>query len=95
METDPDCIHSLADDPEYAGIVKALRSKMDSELKKQKDPRVLGNGDIFDYYPMAREEKLKNMYKEKYYDMFDRFLEKYGRHTVPIPQGWVEPRDGE
>jgi hypothetical protein len=35
------------------------------------------------------------MYKDKYYDMFDKFLEKFGRPTVPIPQGWVEPRDGE
>jgi arylsulfatase A-like enzyme len=95
VETDPDCINNLADDPKYASIVKELKNRMESELKKQKDPRVLGNGDIFDYYPMAREEKLKKMYKDKYYDMFDKFLEKFGRPTVPIPQGWVEPRDGE
>jgi arylsulfatase A-like enzyme len=94
VEKDPDCIHNLADDPKYAGIVKALKGKMENELKKQNDPRVLGNGGIFDYYPMAREEKLKNMYKDRYYNMFGKFYEKYGFKTVPMPEGWIE-KDGE
>jgi hypothetical protein len=55
----------------------------------------LGNGDIFDYYPQAREEKMQKMYKEKYYNMFDKFFEKYGFKTVPMPADWVESRDGE
>ena len=63
---------------------------LDQVLLKQKDPRALGQGDIFDYYPEAREEKLKKMYKEKYYDMFEKFLEKYGKPTVPMPLNWVE-----
>jgi arylsulfatase A-like enzyme len=95
MEKDPDCVNNLASDPKYAPIIKELKAQMDKTLKLQKDPRILGEGDIFDYYPMAREEKLKKMYKEKYYDMFDMFYKKYGRKTVPIPEGWVETRDGE
>ncbi len=95
IETDPDCVNNLASDPIYASVVKELKSKMDKALKLQKDPRVLGKGDIFDYYPQAREEKLKRMYKDKYYDMYDKFYEKFGIKTVPMPEGWVETRGGE
>jgi hypothetical protein len=92
---DPDCVHNLANNPQYVSVIKELKSKMDKALKKQKDPRALGKGDIFDYYPQAREEKMQKMYKEKYYNMFDKFFEKYGFKTVPMPADWVESRDGE
>jgi arylsulfatase A-like enzyme len=91
---DPDCINNLASDPKYAQVIKQLALQMDKELKRQKDPRVLGNGDIFDYYPQAREEKMKKMYKDKYYNMFDKFFEVFGKKTVPIPTNWVE-KEGE
>ena len=91
---DPDCINNLAADPLYASIVKDLKSTMDKALTNQKDPRALGMGDIFDYYPQIREEKMKKMYKEKYYDMYKKFLEKFGKPTVPIPPNWVE-KEGE
>lgn len=92
---DKDCVNNLASDPQYASVIKKLKAQMDKALKVQKDPRVLGNGDIFDYYPQAREEKMQKMYKEKYYNMFDRFFEKFGYKTVAIPENWVETRDGE
>ena len=91
---DPDCINNLATDPLFASIVKDLKSTMDKALTNQKDPRALGMGDIFDYYPQIREEKMKKMYKEKYYDMYKKFLEKFGKPTVPIPPNWVE-KEGE
>jgi len=91
---DPDCINNLATDPMFASIVKDLKSTMDKALTNQKDPRALGMGDIFDYYPQIREEKMKKMYKEKYYDMYKKFLEKFGKPTVPIPPNWVE-KEGE
>ena len=95
MVKDPDCVHNLANNPQYASVINELKAKMDKALKRQKDPRALGKGDIFDYYPQAREEKLKKMYKEKYYNPYDRFFEKYGFKTVPMPENWVESRDGE
>jgi hypothetical protein len=91
---DKDCVHNLAADPKYAQVIKKLKAKMENALTLQNDPRVLGKGDIFDYYPQAREEKMKSLYKEKYYNMFDKFFEKYGFKTVPMPEGWVE-KDGE
>ena len=39
-------------------------------------------------------EKIKKLYKDKYYSMFDKFFEKFGKKTVPIPTGFVE-KDGE
>ena len=42
----------------------------------------------------VREEKIKKLYKDKYYNMFDKFFEKFGKKTVPIPAGFVE-KDGE
>ena len=94
MEIDPDCINNLASDSKYAVLRNQLSAQMNQELKRQKDPRALGKGDIFDYYPQAREEKMKKMYKEKYYNMFDKFFEVFGKKTVPIPSGFVE-KDGE
>ena len=79
LEKDPDCVNNIASDPQYASLIKELKTKMEADLKKQKDPRVLGKGDVFDYYPQIREEKIKKLYKDKYYNMFDKFFEKFGK----------------
>ena len=47
---DPDCVHNLARDPRYRAVKVRLREQMFRELRKDGDPRVLGNGDIFDTY---------------------------------------------
>ncbi len=47
---DPHCMKNLADNPKYAGIKKKLWSRMYAILVDQKDPRVLGHGDVFDNY---------------------------------------------
>ncbi len=48
---DPACMNNLAGNPEYAGTMKRLYEKMESSLEEQNDPRVLGQGDLFDQYP--------------------------------------------
>lgn len=48
---DPACINNLAGNPEYAVTLKRLRGKMEAELTRQNDPRMLGQGDLFDRYP--------------------------------------------
>ncbi|VGO15391.1 Arylsulfatase [Pontiella desulfatans] len=48
---DPTCVESLAGNPEYAEPMKRLREKMETGLKAQQDPRMLGQGDLFDRYP--------------------------------------------
>ena len=50
ITNDPECIHDLSGNSEYDEIRKDLREKLDSELKKQGDPRMFGS-EIFDSYP--------------------------------------------
>ena len=51
MASDPDCINNVADEPMYAEIKTEVWKKLKGLLTQQCDPRVIGNGDIFDSYP--------------------------------------------
>jgi N-sulfoglucosamine sulfohydrolase len=51
---DPDCVNNLAADPAHAATLAALREKLMAELKRQNDPRVLGQGAVFDNYLSPR-----------------------------------------
>lgn len=51
VRTDPGCRKNLATDPRLASKRDALRAQLERELTRLKDPRVLGNGDIFESYP--------------------------------------------
>ena len=58
---DPACMENLAANPEYAEAMRKLREKMETDLKAQQDPRILGNGDVFDRYPyMGKPFKYNN-----------------------------------
>ncbi len=48
---DPACTTNLASSPEYASIKNDLENELKKLLTEQKDPRMLGYGDIFDSYP--------------------------------------------
>ncbi len=49
--SDPYCLENLAGKQKYAGVEKDLRDTMMAELKKTKDPRVVGpDKEIFDSY---------------------------------------------
>ena len=45
---------NLAANPDFATNVVALREQLMSELRKQHDPRVLGQGDVFEQYASPR-----------------------------------------
>ncbi|MDZ4290104.1 MAG: sulfatase [Prosthecobacter sp.] len=52
IQTDPDCFHNLAGDPQHAEAKARLAAQMDAELKRTNDPRIHGqNPDIADTYP--------------------------------------------
>lgn len=78
MVKDPDCVKNLAQIPAFSKIKTEMNMQMTKELKKQKDPRVLGNGDIFDYYPHCNPETQKKIYGDKYIDMQKAFDQKFG-----------------
>jgi len=50
-ENDPYCLNNLATNPEYKPILDKLWGRLEQELRKGGDPRVLGYGEIFDSYP--------------------------------------------
>jgi len=51
LRKDPAQLNNVAALPEYAAVKGKLAAALMAELKATKDPRVLGNGDIFDTYP--------------------------------------------
>lgn len=63
LKSDTDCMHNLADDPKYAMRKRAMRRELLGVLRKQKDPRITGDGDIFDRYPY-NEEQNWNFYEK-------------------------------
>jgi len=51
ITTDPACLRNLAAAPAYRKWLLGLRGQLESILKADGDPRVLGTGAIFDSYP--------------------------------------------
>ena len=52
---DPGCISNLAGQPEFIEVATTLGTLLEEDLIRQNDPRIIGNGDIFDNYPYAEE----------------------------------------
>ncbi len=65
IREDPACINNLADEPQLQEVKNHLKASLESELKKQADPRVLGTGDIFDSYPRISSMRQFDGFKER------------------------------
>ncbi|MEZ5043222.1 MAG: sulfatase [Saprospiraceae bacterium] len=83
IATDPDCMTNLAGNPAHQVVQQALKEQLLSELKAQQDPRVLGNGDVFDQY-LYSDEKTR--------DFYNRFMK--GEPLIS-KAGWVNADDFE
>ncbi len=81
LKTDPECMVNLAKIKKHQTLKMALQKEMTHRLTLQKDPRILGNGAIFDRYPYADVNR-KNFY------------ERYMRGEK-MKTGWVNPTDFE
>lgn len=77
---DPFCMNNLAGDVTYAGVKEAMKNEMNEKLNTQADPRIIGNGDVFDNYE----------YSGKVADFYNRF--KKGEE---IQTSWVNKTDFE
>lgn len=51
IKDDPACLKNLAANPNYQRTKAKLRNILETDLKAQGDPRMIGNGDIFESYP--------------------------------------------
>jgi arylsulfatase A-like enzyme len=54
LSADPDCVVNLAKDPNHQSRMAAMKDKLFTLLRDQKDPRLLGQGDLFDNYPCTK-----------------------------------------
>lgn len=81
LRADADCVRNLADDPALASRRAALREELHSRLRAQGDPRMFGQGEVFDRYPHA------NPAHAGFYERFMR--------GERINTGWVSKTDFE
>ncbi len=67
LEKDPECLENLALSPEYDALKKQMKGRLFAELKKQSDPRMLGQGEVFDAYKHSKRPGYyeKEMAKKK------------------------------
>ncbi len=80
---DEECMDNLANNPEFANLAHQMKIRMETMLKEQQDPRMFGNGDIFNTYPFSNPDG---------WNYFERFMS--GEFT-PETTGWVNPGDYE
>jgi arylsulfatase A-like enzyme len=83
LTKDAECMTNLASNPEYTKLKQKMKTRMESMLKKQKDPRMFGKGDIFNSYGYS---------EEKGWNYYERFMK--GEFTIKST-GWVNPGDAE
>lgn len=79
IKSDPDCIQNLASIPKYVTQIELLRTQLENELRLQNDPRMLGNGKVFDEYRPTNGAG---------------FYERFQRGEKPSA-GWVNKSDFE
>ncbi len=78
---DPECMNNLAADAQYADLKEAMKKQMVSELREQKDPRMFGQGHVFDEYEYADKSGVH---------FYERFMK-----GEKLRAGWVSPTDFE
>ncbi len=81
LKDDPDCIHNLAGSADHLSQLAKLKSRMIAELSEQGDPRMFGNGAIFDTYPYSSPAT-------------DHYYERY-MAGEKVRAGWVSESDFE
>ncbi len=78
---DPACVTNLVNSTEHQGIKEQLRTRLLADLEEQGDPRVLGNGAMFDTYEYADSAS-------------QGFYERYTAGE-DLKAGWVNASDFE
>jgi N-sulfoglucosamine sulfohydrolase len=80
LKNDPDCVNNLAAVPEQKSRRIALEAQLMAKLKQQDDPRISGQGGMFDNYPYAGAQR----------GLYERHLK-----GEKVETGWVNPTDWE
>lgn len=80
VKSDPYCLNNRINDQSLNEIKQQLRNELLDRLKDQQDPRIIGNGDIFDQYLYSGQER--------------GFYEKWQSGKFQVP-GWINASDME
>lgn len=80
---DDECMINLASDPEFSELKQKMKARMEEMLIEQEDPRMFGNGDVFNSYGYS---------EERGWNYYERFMA--GEFTID-DTGWVNPGDQE
>lgn len=51
IRSDPACLKNLAEDPAFTNSAEQLENRLNAYLLQTEDPRVTGNGDVWETYP--------------------------------------------
>jgi N-sulfoglucosamine sulfohydrolase len=78
VQKDPFCMNNLAADKKFEATKNKMNALMVQKLKEQKDPRMFGNGDVFDKYEYAGDAK----------NFYNRFMS-----GEKVNAGWVSKSD--
>ena len=81
LKKDPDCAGNLAEHTDYQDLKAKLKQQLFDELKAQEDPRMFGQGQVFEEYPYA-DERVRGFY--------ERYLK-----GEKLQAGWVNESDFE
>ncbi len=81
IKDDPECMRNLAFHDDHRPLMESMKKQLFSELKKQGDPRMSGQGHIFDEYPYADKRSA-------------HFYERY-MSGEKLNASWVNPMDFE
>ena len=81
IRKDPDCMNNLADDAKHRKRKVAFEEQLVRELKAQGDPRMFGQGHIFDEYPYSADQ---------HRGYYERVM-----GGEKIPAGWINKTDVE
>ncbi|MGV8090387.1 MAG: sulfatase [Mangrovibacterium sp.] len=85
LSIDKDCLINLAKNSAYSGQKKVMKDKLYEQLRRQADPRMFGNGDIFDQYPFNQDQA---------WNFWERV--QLGEIIEPWKKmGWLRPTDFE
>lgn len=79
---DKNCTRNLAFDMDHKNEMEQLKQQLFAQLKEQKDPRMSGNGHVFDEYAYADDNGVK-------------FYERYMKGDTTLRWGWVNDSDFE
>lgn len=65
IRKDPFCLHDLSDEPGMKKTMLSLRTELEKKLKEQGDPRMTGDGDVFESYPRFGPMRPFDGFKER------------------------------